>query len=183
MEPSPASSTRPLTAANCRKETWKQSGLCLLGLSCAAFPIHYPFAPHWAVSLYFLAITYSNAKSAIHWFLLTRYMGRTVTWRVGPHGHTWWQRTVTYSVPQALAKPKDPPPASAIITLGWTLVTGIMLLFTVSAFANSIPISIWTRLAYVAVDIPLTLYTAHNWKRVRQDKQRRALARARDTAP
>ncbi len=75
MEPQPAGTTRPYTPTDCRKEAWKQSGLCLLGLFCAAFPIHYPFIPHWAVSFFFLAITYSNVKSAIHWFLLSRYMG------------------------------------------------------------------------------------------------------------
>ena len=110
-------------------------------------------------------------------------MGQTVTWRIGPRGQTWWQRTVTYSVPQVPTKPKDPPSASVIITLGWTLATGIMLLLTANTFIDLPKANIWIGILYVIVDIPLLVYTAYNWKRVRQDRQRRTLRRTRNTAP
>ncbi len=181
MEPAPA--TRPATPADCRKQARKDSGSCLLYLFVALIRSHFPFIPAWVMSLYFLAIALGSAKSAMRWHLLSRHMGQTVTYRIGPSGHTLWQRTVTYDIPQVPTMPKARPPASTIITLGWTLATGIMLLFAVSAFTHPTKANLWPGLLYAIIDVALFAYTAYNWNLVWQQRRRRTLSRTRNTAP
>ncbi len=183
MEPQPAGTTRPYTPTDCRKEALYQCFMFAICLNMVFSPPHWTLLLRWAVILMFLVLGCIYTQSTLYWLLLSRYMGQTVTWRIGPRGRAWWQRTVTYSIPRVPTKPKDPTPASVIITLGWTLATGIMLLLTANAFIDLPKANIWTGLLYIVIDIPLIVYTAYNWKRVRQDRQRRVPARTRNIAP
>ena len=111
----------------------------------------------------------------LYWLLLSVYMGQTVTYRIGPRGHAWWQRTVTYSVPQMSAKAADqllPTPFSIIITLALTGLTGAWTFAAVGLFSADAGLNHRIGIVCLAIDIPLVAYTLYCWKRVGQDRQR-----------
>ncbi len=175
MEPQPAGTTRPYTPTDCRKEAWLQGGSCLAALVMAISPPHWTFIPRWAITLLFLALAFVGGRPVLYWLLLSVYMGQTVTYRIGPRGHAWWQRTVTYSVPQMSAKAADqllPTPFSIIITLALTGLTGAWTFAAVGLFSADAGLNHRIGIVCLAIDIPLVAYTLYCWKRVGQDRQR-----------
>lgn len=175
MEPPPAGTTRPYTAADCRKEALFQGFMFAVCLNMVFSPPHWALLLRWAVILMFLVLGCIYARSTIYWLLLSRYMGQAVTWRIGPRGHTWWQRTVTYPVPQMSAKATDqllPTPFPIIIALALTVLTGAWTFATVGILATSTPRNYGMGLLFLVPDVPLVVYTLYCWKRVWQDRQR-----------
>ncbi len=175
MEPPPAGTTRPYTAADCRKEALFQCVMLAVCLSVVLSPPHWALIPRWADILLFLVLGCIYAWSTMCWLLLSRYLGQTVTWRIGPRGHAWWQRTVTYPIPQTSAKAADqllPTPFSIIITLVLTVLTGAWTFVAIALFAAATVLNQRIGLFCLVLDIPLIAYTIYCWKRVGQDRQR-----------
>lgn len=175
MEPPPAGTTRPYTAADCRKEALLQGIMCAVCLNMVFSPPHWALLLRWAVILLFLVLGCIYTRSTMYWLVLSRYMGQTVTFRIGPRGHAWWQRTVTLPIPQLSLQETDrllsTPQSVAytfLLTVGAGLLTFAAFMLLSSAVRGSIPMG----LILLAIDVPLIVYTVYCWKRVRQDRQR-----------
>lgn len=175
MEPQSAGTTRPYTAADCRKEALFQGFMCAVCLNMVFSPPHWALLLRWAVILMFLILGCIYARSTIYWLLLSRYLGQAVTWRIGPRGHTWWQRTVTYPIPRMSAKAADqflPTPFSIIITVALTVLTGAWTFVAIALLAAATALNQRIGLFCLVLDIPLFVYNAYCWRRVVQDRQR-----------
>ena len=184
MEPAPA--TRPVTPAECRRQA------LLLGWPALFFLLIASKAPHWAlmprslVALILLLFVWEYSRLAIHWLLISRYMGQTVTFCIGPSSHPLWNRTVTYDVPQAKDGAKGKPvqtPLAVAVTVVLTMLTGGMVFLTILAFALKVKYHIQIGVCLSIADISLILYTIHCWKRVWQDRERLRQAQVTPETP
>jgi len=180
MEAQPAGITRPYTAADCRKEALLQGIMCAVFLSMVLSPPHWTLLLRLAYVCALATLSCIYAGLVIRWLLLSRYMGQTVTWRIGPRGHTWWQRTVTLPVPQLSLQETDrllSTPQSVAYTFLLTVAAGLLTFAAFMLLSSAVSGSIAAGLILLAIDVPLIIYTLYCWKRVRQDRERIQQAR------
>ncbi len=164
-----------MAVKECRQEALFQGIMFAVCLSVVLSPPHWALILRWADILLFLVLGYIYARSTMYWLVLSRYMGQTVTWRIGPRGHTWWQRTVTLPVPQLSLKKTDrllSTPQSVAYTFLLTVGAGLLTFAAFMLLSSAVSGSIVAGLILLAIDIPLIVYTVYCWKRVRQDRQR-----------
>ncbi len=174
-----------MTPADCRKQALLQGGSCFAALVLVISPPHWTFVPRWAITLLFLALAFVGGRPVLYWLLLSYHMGQTVTWRIGPRGQAWWQRTVTYPIPQTSAKAADQllaTPFSIIITLALTGLTGAWTFAALGLLAAT-AINHRIGLFCLVLDVPLVAYNAYCWRRVVQDRERLRQARTQETTP
>ncbi len=102
-------------------------------------------------------------------------MGQTVAFRIGPRGHTWWQRTVTYPIPEVPSK-ADEPFLPALLSNIWILVGTLLpsaLIYFIITQSREAPDTVHQAgLLLVITNAFVILYIFLYGKRVGQDRQR-----------